>query len=114
MLDDENNTVDEMSRYEKLARAELYISQQQIIIPLGTNTTSWMKKPYVKGMYPNPGTLHPWKFVYIERDPSKWTADMETIMKEEDPTVNVPLKVMMTTQEQKRNTKEIPVIPLII
>ena len=31
-----------------------------------------MKKPYVKGMYPNPGTLLPWKFVYIEHDPSKW------------------------------------------
>jgi hypothetical protein len=31
-----------------------------------------MKKPYVKGMYPNPGTLHPWKFVYIEHDQAKW------------------------------------------
>jgi hypothetical protein len=31
-----------------------------------------MKKPYVKGMYANPGTLHAWKFVYIERDPNRW------------------------------------------
>jgi hypothetical protein len=31
-----------------------------------------VKKPYVKGMYPNPGSLYPWKFVYIERDRSKW------------------------------------------
>jgi hypothetical protein len=23
-------------------------------------------------MYPNPGTLHAWKFVYIEHDPAKW------------------------------------------
>ena len=61
--------------------------QQQIIIPLGTNTTSWMKKPYVKGFYPNPGTLQAWKFAYIERDPSKWTTNMDTIMKEEDPAV---------------------------
>ena len=31
-----------------------------------------MKKPYVRGMYPNPVTLHPWKWIYIERDPAKW------------------------------------------
>jgi hypothetical protein len=82
--------------------------QQQIIIPLGTSTTSWMKKPYVKGMYPNPGTLHPWKYVYIERDPSKWTADMDTIMNEEDPAVNEPLKALMATQEQMERSKTTP------
>jgi len=37
-----------------------------------TRATDWMKKPYVKGMYPNPGTQHPWKFVYIEHDPARW------------------------------------------
>jgi hypothetical protein len=31
-----------------------------------------MKKPYVMGMYPNPVTMHAWKFVYIEHDPAKW------------------------------------------
>jgi hypothetical protein len=31
-----------------------------------------MKKPYVKGLYPNPGSLYPWKYVYIERDQAKW------------------------------------------
>ena len=31
-----------------------------------------MKKPYVKGMYPNPQTMHAWKWVYIERDSAKW------------------------------------------
>jgi len=111
MLDNANNTTDPQKRLEILAQAEFYIMQQQIIIPLGTNTTSWMKKPYVKGMYPNPGTLHPWKFVYIERDPSKWTADMETIMKEEDPAVNVPLKALMATQEQMEQSKATPVAP---
>ena len=44
----------------------------QPVIPLATSSTNWMKKPYVKGMYPNPVTLHAWKFVYIEHDPSKW------------------------------------------
>ena len=44
----------------------------QPVIPLLTNATNLMKKPYVKGMYPNPQTLHAWKFVYIERDPAKW------------------------------------------
>jgi hypothetical protein len=33
---------------------------------------NWMKKPYVKGMYPNPLTLHAWKYVYIEYDSAKW------------------------------------------
>jgi hypothetical protein len=46
--------------------------EAQPVIPLTTNATRWMKKPYVKGMYPNPQTLHAWKYVYIERDPSKW------------------------------------------
>ena len=23
-------------------------------------------------MYPNVGTLHAWKYVYIEHDPAKW------------------------------------------
>jgi hypothetical protein len=27
-------------------------------------------------MYPNPMTLHPWKFVYIEHDPAKWDRGM--------------------------------------
>ena len=35
-----------------------------------------MKKPYVKGMYPNPATLHPWKYVYIEHDSAKWDKQM--------------------------------------
>lgn len=98
MLDDANNTVDPQKRFEKLAQAEFYVSQQQIIIPLGTSATSWLKKPYVKGMYPNPGTLHPWKFVYIERDESKWTANMDDIMKEDDPAVTAQINQLTATQ----------------
>ena len=45
-----------MKRLEKLAEAEFYMLQDQPVIPLSTNGTSWMKKPYIKGMYPNPGT----------------------------------------------------------
>ena len=105
MLDEANNTTDAMKRFEILARAEFYVMQQQIIIPLGTNSTSWMKKPYIKGMYPNPGTLHAWKYVYIERDPKKWTSDMDTIMKEEDPAVNEPLKTLMAKQEEIEKSK---------
>lgn len=101
MLDDANRDPDVNSRFEKLAQAEFYVMQQQIIIPLGTTATSWMKKPYVKGMYPNPGTLHPWKFVYIERDPAKWTADMNTIMQEDDPVVTAQLEKLKESQEKK-------------
>lgn len=72
LLDEANKELDKQKRYEKLAIAEKYLIDQQPVIPLYTAATNWMKKPYVKGMYPNPQTLHPWKFVYIERDPAKW------------------------------------------
>jgi ABC-type oligopeptide transport system substrate-binding subunit len=55
-----------------LAKAEAYMLEQQPFIPLDTAATNWVKKPYVKGLYPNPTTMHAWKFVYIERDPAKW------------------------------------------
>jgi oligopeptide transport system substrate-binding protein len=72
MLDEANHQLDPQQRNELLAKAEAYMLDAQPIIPLLTNATNEMKKPYVKGLYPNPQTLHPWKFVYIERDPAKW------------------------------------------
>ena len=72
MLDEANLTLDPQRRYELLAKAEAYMLENQPIIPLYTNATNFVKKPYVKGLYPNPGTMHPWKYVYIERDQSKW------------------------------------------
>jgi oligopeptide transport system substrate-binding protein len=105
MLDDANKEIDEMKRYEMLARAEFYVIDQQIVIPLSTNGTSWVKKPYVKGMYPNPGTLHPWKFVYIEQDKSKWTEDMDGIMAEKDPAVEDQIDQLMASQEQMQKSK---------
>ena len=72
MLDEANRTLDHQKRYELLAKAEAYLLDNQPIIPLDTPSVNWMKKPYVKGMYPNPGSLYPWKYVYIERDQTKW------------------------------------------
>jgi oligopeptide transport system substrate-binding protein len=72
MLEDANRTLDPRKRYELLAKAEAYLLDAQPVLPLLTRSTDWMKKPYVKGMYPNPGTMHAWQFVYIEHDPSKW------------------------------------------
>ncbi len=72
MLDEANRMLDKQKRYELLARAEKYLLESQPIIPIETSAVDFMKKPYVKGMYPNPGSLYPWKGVYIERDPSKW------------------------------------------
>ncbi len=72
MLDAANKERDPHKRYELLAKAEAYMLDAQPVIPLLTNATNEMKKPYVKGLYPNPQTLHAWKFVYIERDPAKW------------------------------------------
>ena len=71
-LDEANRTIDPKKRYELLAKAEAYMLEAQPIIPLMTRATDWLKKPYVKGMYPNPGTQHAWKYVYIEHDPAKW------------------------------------------
>ncbi len=100
MLDDANKTVDTQQRFEKLAAAEFYVTQQQIVIPLMTQGTSWMKKPYVKGLYPNPGTLFAWKFVYIEPDQNKWDTNVNNIMKESDPAVEAQLSQLTGTQQQ--------------
>jgi oligopeptide transport system substrate-binding protein len=102
MLDDANKETDEMKRYELLARAEFYVISQQIVIPLGVPGTSWVKKPYIKGMYPNPGTLHPWKFVYIERDQNKWNVSMDDIMTTADPQVENQIKQLTSTQEVRQ------------
>ncbi len=72
LLDEANRTIDHQRRYEILAQAEQMVLDAQPIIPTVVGTTRWMKKPYVKGMYPNPLSLYSWKSVYIERDPAKW------------------------------------------
>ncbi len=100
MLDEANNTRDPMKRFEKLAEAEFYMLQEQPIIPLSTNGTSWMKKPYIKGMYPNPGTMHPWKFVYIERDKSKWDENVDEIMSRSDSQVDAEIANLMKSQTE--------------
>ncbi|MCA1625328.1 MAG: peptide ABC transporter substrate-binding protein [Acidobacteria bacterium] len=105
ILNEANNTVDPQKRFEKLAEAEFYLAQQQIVIPLSTAGTSWMKKPYVKGFYPNPGTMHAWKFVYIERDANKWDANVDNIMKDSDPAVDAQISLLTATQEQMEKSK---------
>jgi oligopeptide transport system substrate-binding protein len=72
MLSDANRIQDPAQRYEMLARAERYLLDAQPFIPLLTAGTNWLKKPYVQGMYANPITIHPWKYVYIEHDRSRW------------------------------------------
>ncbi|MFN2492948.1 MAG: peptide ABC transporter substrate-binding protein [Pyrinomonadaceae bacterium] len=72
MLDEANHTLDNQKRYQLLAKAEKYLLDAQPIIPIESAAVNFVKKPYVKGMYPNAGSLYPWKFVYIERDSTKW------------------------------------------
>jgi oligopeptide transport system substrate-binding protein len=76
LLDEANRTIDHQRRYELLAQAEKLLLDAQPVIPLTVGSTRSLKKPYVKGMYPNPAMLHPWKSVYIERDSSKWDYGM--------------------------------------
>jgi oligopeptide transport system substrate-binding protein len=72
MLDEANRTLDHTRRFELLAKAEKFMLDAQPVIPIDTAAVNWVKKPYVKGMYPNPGTLFPWKYVYLEHDQAKW------------------------------------------
>ncbi len=72
MIDAANRTLDAERRNQMLAEAETLLLNEQPIIPIITSSTNWLKKPYIKGMYPNAMTLHPWKYVYIERDAAKW------------------------------------------
>ena len=81
LLDQANRTTDHQKRYELLAQAEQLLLDVKPVIPLTVGTTRWMKKPYVKGLYPNPVTLHSWKAVYIERDPAKWDYGMPDMSK---------------------------------
>jgi hypothetical protein len=108
MLDEANAELDEMKRFEKLAQAELMMMQEQPVVPLQTQATNWIKKPYVKGMYPNPTTLHAWKFVYLEPDSSKWDSNVDQIMANSDPWVDEQVKRLMDSQakftEQKNAT----------
>jgi oligopeptide transport system substrate-binding protein len=83
MLNAANREPDQVKRYAMLSKAEEYLLDAAPIIPLLKPATSWMKKPYVKGMYPNPATLHPWKYVYIEHDQSKWDQGMPDMTTEE-------------------------------
>jgi len=99
MLDDANRELDPEKRLEIMARAEEYLMEQLPMVPLTVNATNWMKKPYVKGMYPNPGTLLPWKFVYIERDQAKWDKDVANIMTRPDPQFDKQLADLESTQK---------------
>jgi oligopeptide transport system substrate-binding protein len=72
LLDKANQTLDNNERYRMLAEAESLFLSEQPIIPLTISSTNWLKKPYVKGMFANPLTLHPWKFVSIERNSQLW------------------------------------------
>jgi oligopeptide transport system substrate-binding protein len=75
MLDEANHMLERQKRYELFARAERMLLDAQPFIPIETSSARFVKKPYVKGMYANPGSMYAWKFVYIERDPSKWDTD---------------------------------------
>ncbi len=106
MLDDANKELDEVRRFEMLAAAEFFMMQDQPVIPLQTQATNWIKKPYVKGLYPNPSTLHAWKFVYIERDPAKWDTDVENIMSTRDEWVYREIDRLMSTQNAFNATRD--------
>jgi oligopeptide transport system substrate-binding protein len=81
LLDSANREPDSARRYEMLAVAEKMLLDNQPVIPLATQATNWVKKPFVKGMFANPSTMHAWKFVYIEHDPAKWDDDPDPVIR---------------------------------
>ena len=107
LLDDANKLNDPYERFAKLAEAEFMVISQNVVIPLSTAGTNWVKKPYVKGLYPNAGTVHAWKFVYIERDPAKWDANVDRIMEDQDPRVEEQIAQLMQSQLTLEKSKEL-------
>ena len=72
LLNDANRQRDPDARFRRLSEAEALLLRAQPTLPLFNNATNFVKKPFVKGLYANPVTMHAWKFVYIEHDPAKW------------------------------------------
>jgi oligopeptide transport system substrate-binding protein len=72
LLNEANRQRDPDARYRMLADAEVLLLRAQPTLPLYNNATNFVKKPFVKGLYANPVTMHAWKFVYIEHDPARW------------------------------------------
>lgn len=107
LLDDANKLNDPVARYEKLAEAEFLMMSQHVVVPLSTAGTNWVKKPFVKGLYPNAGTVHAWKFVYIEQDPAKWDRNVDNIMEESDPRVEQQLAALVKSQLDLERSKEV-------
>ena len=107
LLDEANKLKDPDQRFAKLAEAEFMMMSQNVVVPLSTAGTNWVKKPFVKGLYPNAGTVHAWKFVYIERDPSKWDKDVDNIMKGEDPRVEQQIAQLMQSQLNLEKSREL-------
>ncbi|MFT3742705.1 MAG: peptide ABC transporter substrate-binding protein [Pyrinomonadaceae bacterium] len=99
MLDDANSELDPQKRNAMVAEAEIYLMEQAPVVPLTVNATNWIKKPYVKGLYPNPGTLFPWKFVYFETDPAKWDKDVANIFTANDPKYTKQIEELKSTQK---------------
>jgi oligopeptide transport system substrate-binding protein len=99
LLDSANKELDPQKRFEILAKAEFLMLREQPFLPLQTSATNWIKKPFIKGLYPNPGTLHAWKFVYIEQDPTKWDTNVENIMQTDDAEVNKQIEQLTNSQK---------------
>jgi hypothetical protein len=50
--------------------------------------------------------MHPWKFVYLERDRSKWDSNVDTIMTEQgDPAVDAEVARLMKSQKDFEKSK---------
>ena len=49
-----------------LREAEEILMDEQPILPFYVYTTSYMLKPFLKGLWPNYQDRHPWRYMWID------------------------------------------------
>ncbi len=71
LLKQANGILQREKRLQILRKAESILSQELPAISLYVYSRNFLKKPYVKGFWPNHLDRHPWKYIYIEPDKGK-------------------------------------------
>ncbi len=68
MLEKTNTEPDEAKRYRMLTEVENYLLEQQPVVPLYVSRNSFLCKPFVKNLAPNPLGYINWREVYIDQN----------------------------------------------
>ena len=66
LLNKANGEMDPNKRLAILQKLESILDKNQPTAPFFVYTKSYLKKPYLKGMWPNLQDRHPWKYMWID------------------------------------------------